>query len=414
MLATLCQRIDFFARALRACGVSFPAKSREHPINSPIEDSATTIVENTVCPPSLKESELYLSRKFHAQGFTIGGFRTSHSRCLLHRPKRSDRHTRETDLPRQGISRIELRGDDRTPLMRPADNIYRGGLITQFGWLLSPSLAHTAWSWIVWMVAGIGLLGHFDIWLLRQLNAKARLRLTEELKERERIAYELHDALLQDIQAVILQLHTATEQMNVNDADRTKLEEVLAHFDSVLGEAANRVLECRPNVLDTSDLATAFAIIGEELNKAHPASFHVMCHEPVRPLHLSVRDELYRVGREVITNSFKHAHADAIEVELVYEPDQLIVRFRDNGKGFDVERLDADGSSDHRGLREIEKRAQNIGGRLEIQSGKDAGTQVILSVPRVVATWFLLLGARPFRGGNCNAIGRNRWITPTR
>jgi signal transduction histidine kinase len=119
----------------------------------------------------------------------------------------------------------------------------------------------------------------------------------------------------------------------------------------------------------------------------------------LRPL---VRDEAYLIAREAVINAIHHAQASKIEVEVCYGSRQLRVMVRDNGCGIDSQ-LVRTGREGHWGLQGMRERAEKIGGRLNVLSGVDAGTEIELSVPGALAFpdtsggrfWTWLLGLYP-------------------
>jgi len=88
---------------------------------------------------------------------------------------------------------------------------------------------------------------------------------------------------------------------------------------------------------------------------------------------------------EALRNAFRHAQARRIEVELHYDPRQLRLRIRDDGKGIDPKLLDGAGREGHYGLAGMRERANLVGGNLAIWSELDSGTEVELTVPGSVA-----------------------------
>ena len=97
-----------------------------------------------------------------------------------------------------------------------------------------------------------------------------------------------------------------------------------------------------------------------------------------------IRDEVYFIGHEALSNAFRHAHASDIEVELEYAVSHLSVRVRDNGEGIDPEVL-VSGREGHWGLSGMKERAERIGGKLRVLSRAVTGTEVELSVPGQIA-----------------------------
>ncbi len=114
-----------------------------------------------------------------------------------------------------------------------------------------------------------------------------------------------------------------------------------------------------------------------------------------RPLRSVIRDEVYLIGHEALSNAFRHAHASDIEVELEYAASHLRVLVRDNGGGIDTQVL-LSGRDGHWGLSGMKERAERIGGKLRVLSRAVAGTEVELSVPGQLA--FKLPGSHRRRG----------------
>ncbi len=114
------------------------------------------------------------------------------------------------------------------------------------GVLLPPPFFHTVWFMLLCAVAAGVLLGLIFALRLRQLTRQLQARLAEQLAERERIARELNDTLLQSVGGLILRFQTAAERIPHDDPTRQMLEEALKQSDEVLAEGRERLLELRP------------------------------------------------------------------------------------------------------------------------------------------------------------------------
>lgn len=95
-------------------------------------------------------------------------------------------------------------------------------------------------------------------------------------------------------------------------------------------------------------------------------------NQQLRPI---IRDEVYRGGHEALLNAFRHSEATRIELEMQYNPKQLRIVVRDNGKGIDSDVV-RQGREGHWGLSGMRERAQQIGGKLKVWSRVGAGTEV--------------------------------------
>jgi signal transduction histidine kinase len=251
--------------------------------------------------------------------------------------------------------------------------------------LFSTAFFHTVWFMLLCVIAASGVLWLLFTLRLRQLTRQLQARLAIRLAERERIARELHDALLQSLGGLILRFQTATERIPQDDPTRQMLEEALKQSDEVLAEGRERLLELRIISAEANELPQALAAVGLELRQDHPADFRVVVNGDPRELHPIVREELYRIGREAIANCFQHANAERCETEINYDPSQLRVGIRDDGCGVEETILEAGRRSGRWGLPGMFAGARKIGAQLEVWSRPGLGTEVEVRVPAAIA-----------------------------
>jgi ligand-binding sensor domain-containing protein len=241
-----------------------------------------------------------------------------------------------------------------------------------------------------WFLALCGMSAATILWLLylfrmRQMADRIKGRLEERLGERERIARELHDTLLQSIQGLILRFHVVAEKIPSSDPARAMMEKTLERADEVLVEGRDRVRNLRVSGGVDRELPQAFVIAGEDLAQESAAEFKIVVEGAVREVHPVVRDEIYWIGHEALVNSFQHACASRIEIELTYERKELRLRFRDDGRGISSEILQAGGRKGHWGMPGMRERARKIGARLVTWSRPGAGTEVEIKIPGSLA-----------------------------
>jgi signal transduction histidine kinase len=106
---------------------------------------------------------------------------------------------------------------------------------------------------------------------------------------------------------------------------------------------------------------------------------------PPREITSALQDEVYRIGREILRNAFRHAYAKKIELEIRYDEQELRIRFRDDGIGIDPTVLNGGARPGHWGLPGVRERAKLAGAQLEFWSEVGAGTEVKLTVPASAA-----------------------------
>ncbi|AKC85805.1 sensor histidine kinase [Pseudoxanthomonas suwonensis] len=246
---------------------------------------------------------------------------------------------------------------------------------------IRPAFYQTWWFMLLCLLLVAGGLWLAYLMRLRQLGQHIRGRLQERHAERERIARELHDTLLQSIQGLILRFQAVSVTLPPLDPARSAMEQALQRADEVLVEGRDRVLDLRATAPDAGDLEDLLAAFGEELAQATDVRFDVSVQGTAEALDPIVRDELYRIGREAMLNACRHAEAGRIRVEVDYGPGELRLRVFDDGRGIDPDMLQRGGRPGHWGLHGMRERASRIGARLRIWSRPGAGTEVELRMP---------------------------------
>jgi signal transduction histidine kinase len=215
------------------------------------------------------------------------------------------------------------------------------------------------------------------------------LRVEERVRERTRIARELHDTLLQSFQGVLLKFHAVTYMLPDRPEARQTLEGVIEQARGAIIEGRDALQGLRSSTVISNDLARAIGTLGEGLaadqTGRNSSSFLVQVEGTPRNLAPLVWGEVYRIAGEALRNAFRHADARRIEVDIRYDQRQLLVRVRDDGKGIDPEVIDAGGRAGHHGLPGMRERANMVGGKLAVRSELNSGTEVEMTIPASLA-----------------------------
>lgn len=222
----------------------------------------------------------------------------------------------------------------------------------------------------VMLILGSGYLMH-----MRQLAARMHVRLEERHMERERIARELHDTLLQGSQGLILHMQALLVQLKDDERRKLQMEEAIDQAEALMVEGRDSVHGLRTMAQSRSDLAASLMAVGKELMGEGSPSLRVTVSGSRRPLRLLVQDELYRIGREAILNARRHGEPSSIDVELSFGDHAFQLCVRDDGKGMDPA-LVRSPPPGHWGLRGMCERAQRIGATLEVHAGSPGGVKV--------------------------------------
>jgi signal transduction histidine kinase len=155
------------------------------------------------------------------------------------------------------------------------------------------------------------------------------------VQERQRLARDLHDSVSQALYAISLDIATA---QRIGSADPTRVEGMLrdAHALAEAGLAEMRALifELRPEFLRQEGLVAALQRQVAAVRARHQLSITVNAtHEPQAAP--AIKEALYRVGQEALNNVAKHAGARAVVITLEASAAELVLRVRDDGRGFD-------------------------------------------------------------------------------
>jgi ligand-binding sensor domain-containing protein/signal transduction histidine kinase len=250
---------------------------------------------------------------------------------------------------------------------------------------VAPAYYQTNWFRLLSVAAVLALLWGLYQLRLRQLAREFNMRLDERVTERTRIARELHDTLLQNVQGLILKLHVVATHMPREEPSRQAIEKALDHADQVLAEGRDRVRNLRATAESLSDLSAAFQRVAEQTAPSRAAALRTVVEGDVRELHPVILEELYSIGREALINALVHSEGLHVEVEITYDARQFRLRIRDDGRGINADILQKGGRADHWGLQGMRERAIRIGAQLELWSRPGAGTEVGLTVPAAMA-----------------------------
>ncbi len=160
--------------------------------------------------------------------------------------------------------------------------------------------------------------------------------------------------------------------------DLTAIEETLR---ASIKELRQVLAGLRPPALEEMGLTHAVHQDMERLEAAGVSCSFEVEGSAVR-LPASAEIAVFRTAQETLTNVSKHAQATEVSLKLDFRDDELLIRIRDNGCGFNVSQaLEAAGSAGHMGLLGIKQRVDALGGVLQINSDQGLGTGVEIRMP---------------------------------
>jgi len=215
------------------------------------------------------------------------------------------------------------------------------------------------------------------------LQMFSRQLIDAQEEERRRIARELHDQIGQILTAVKMNLHSMQQFCHGSEAGSYVKDNIEA-VDEALRLVRDLSVELRPPILDDLGLTTALRWYVDRYTKRTAMNVDVVIDLPDENERFSreLETACFRIAQEALTNVVRHAKATQVLLRLTRSDDVLILTVKDDGVGFDVERL-------HKraprvatlGLVSMQERAHAAGGIIEIDSAPSNGTEIRFSRP---------------------------------
>ncbi len=218
-----------------------------------------------------------------------------------------------------------------------------------------------------------------------QLEILNRNVLKAHEEERKRIAREIHDGPAQSLVNLSLEIEICKKYLQMDNIE--KVSECLADLDQNVKAATKEIrmviYDLKPSYLE------------EGLLKALQNHINIFTEKTGIHIDFSVFEfemdfeyyfasTIYRIVQEALTNIYKHANAEKVEIELAYKNESLVLRIKDDGQGFDPTLLSDkkyERSGGGFGLEGMKERVELLKGSMSIQSKPGTGTLIFLSIP---------------------------------
>ena len=209
-------------------------------------------------------------------------------------------------------------------------------------------------------------------------------RLHEEVRrlavveDRDRISQDLHDGIIQSLYGVALALEDVPEIMadDPDDAAR-RLDRSIDSIHQTIRDIRNFILGLQPELLDEADVADGIRALGTEFEANTMVDLELRIDDPLPNVDDATSAQLLAMSREALSNIARHASASRASIELRADDGTLVLVITDNGRGFDPAHARAGGH----GLRNLQSRAEALGGSLVVHSRPGAGTTLEARIP---------------------------------
>jgi signal transduction histidine kinase len=206
------------------------------------------------------------------------------------------------------------------------------------------------------------------------------------LAERNRIGQEIHDGLAQGFTGILMQLGAAEEAMR-ECARNSPLPAILTRIRDLakegLTEARRSVLALKLEQTRRVGLELALRQLAERSQMPGRVNFEFeggVAGDGPAPEH---QHELLRIAQEAVANALRHAHPTRVNILLAEDETSWTLIVSDDGRGMTLtpDLYERQGF----GLTNMRERAGAIGGKFAIESAPDAGTRIVVSLPRKIA-----------------------------
>lgn len=247
----------------------------------------------------------------------------------------------------------------------------------------------------LWRALGITCIVLFAaagwVWSLRRQIDRKRAVIEQQarhaaaLEERSRIARELHDTLEQGLTGLSLQMKAMETDLDATPHPvRARLQFARQMLRQSRALARNAIRELRTEALPSrrEGLVDGLRRVADSWNHSGALTVDLSLRGAARELAPRLEQNLVGIGTEAMTNAVKHGRAERIEVEVVFDAHEIVLRIRDHGAGFDPEQHLAAASGCF-GLLGMRERARELDGVLGISSRPGEGTEVVVTVPLI-------------------------------
>jgi signal transduction histidine kinase len=223
--------------------------------------------------------------------------------------------------------------------------------------------------------------------IVRTEQTKARIRqhIVARTYERERIARDLHDTLLQGVQSLLLRTDIWANDRSLSADLRSEIYEVSEQAREIVIEARERIVLLRNGDSKESDLIATLKRMANARAANEAPSLEIIIRGAPRALTNDAYQQLVDIAREAVRNAIQHAKCQHIRVTVAYHSHSIVLVIADDGCGITPTLLLADTSAGHYGILGMQERAQQLDAEFALGPNGTLGTKVLVHVPAEIA-----------------------------
>jgi signal transduction histidine kinase len=215
-----------------------------------------------------------------------------------------------------------------------------------------------------------------------QLRLLSRQLLSAQEEERKRISRELHDVVAQTLTSINVRLTALKKEaaLNTKGIERSiaRTQQLVEHSVNIVHRFAR---ELRPTVLDDLGLIPALHAFMKNFKRETGIHVSLAAFAAVERVNGDKRTVLYRVAQEALNNVARHAQASQVGVKIQKMDGAVCMKIKDNGIGFETERVLYSKKNKRLGLLGMRERLDMVGGKFTVTSAPGRGTTILAKIP---------------------------------
>jgi signal transduction histidine kinase len=276
-------------------------------------------------------------------------------------------------------SRLKLRGT-ATSMGAYTKNVYPFAMLTD---LVEVVQAPPWWStrhvlWLLLAVFVVFVAAQFLLHRLQQWHVHSVLR------EREQLAFEMHDTLAQSFTGIAYQLQAASHEKRGEDRVQAHILNALRIVHLSHKEASRTISSLRPQYRDAAAIVSSLKETAERLSDGGGLQIDASIEGGKSTLPLPITDAFFRIGQEAISNAIQHSQCRTLAISLSVSRRDASLTIRDNGRGFVREQI-----QEGLGMEAMRNRAFKAKAKLEVTSVPGIGTTILVRATRSIASSLL-------------------------
>ncbi len=206
---------------------------------------------------------------------------------------------------------------------------------------------------------------------------RERLEAIAIVEDRDRIARDLHDTIIQDLFAIGLGIQGLSDRVTEESVSQV-LDQAVDQLHGTVETLRRYIYELKSPVGDRSVLSSQIDELADRMGSAYPTRITFTIEGDVDTIEPRTAEEIMKLVTEAVSNALRHSQAEEVTIHVGRDGVGLTLSIKDNGLGFEMEKV-----RHGMGLINMAERVQRLGGQLEIESAVGDGTSVAIQLPRL-------------------------------